>query len=76
MAISYTTLFWSTVSALCGIIFYYYVKLAATSKTNNYLSFLAAAATMPISLYSIYTIFIHDLRKIASCSLSWSNMGL
>ena len=69
MAFSYTTLFWSVISALCGIVFYYYVKLAATSKTNNYLSFLAAAATMPISLYSIYTLLSDKKNSIVYVAL-------
>lgn len=69
MAFSYTTLFWSVISALCGIVFYYYVKLAATSKTNNYLYVLAAAATMPISLYSIYTLLSDKKNSIVFVAL-------
>jgi len=71
MGYSYSTIFWSVISAICGIVFYYFAKLAAkaTTNTNTLVYLLCAAVTMPISLYSIYTLLTDKKNSIVFIAL-------
>ena len=71
MGYSYSTILWSVISAICGIVFYYFVKLAAkaTTNTNTIVYILCAAASMPISLYSIYTLLVDKKNSIVFIAL-------
>ena len=68
MVFSYSTILWSVISAICGIVFYYFVKLAAKNPSHTYY-LLGAAATMPISLYSIYTLLTDKKNSIVFIAL-------
>ena len=68
MGYSYSTILWSVISAICGIVFYYFVKLAAKNPSHTYY-LLGAAATMPISLYSIYTLLVDKKNSIVFIAL-------